>query len=265
MDRSELPDDDGPFDRHLDALGQFLLGPPRTGGELALVEEIEGRDVTAADPLECRVAVELRPLREAHDPGAREAGRRQLGREGVRLGEAGPVDRLKRGKEPVQPEAIEMRRVEGRDHRAAAGCEYAGQLGQRARPVDEVDDEAQHRPFEPGAAERQLLRPPQLHADGAWNAASCDLEHLGLGIYRPHTRRGALGERCCDHPRAAADVEHAPPTQVTLADEQLEDLPPQLVRRTELVVARGARAEVGSSLYGSAMMSSGSLSASMAS
>ena len=60
--------------------------------------------------------------------------------------------------------------------------------------------------------------------------------HLRLGLDAPDPG-AALGERGCHATRAAPDVEHAPSDEVAFADEQLEELPPVLVRRPQLVVA----------------------------
>ncbi len=238
-------DRDRPLEPHDDRLRQLPLGARGAGRDLVVVEEVEGRDVAAADPRERRVPVDLRLLRERDDPRRREAGRLELAAELRRIRESCAVDRLERREQPVQPEAVEVRRVEGGDERAAARREHAAELRQGPLPVDEMDGEPHHGALEPAVAERQLLGAALAHARALRHPSARDLDHRRLGVDRPDARGGSLGERRGEHAGPAADLEHAPPAQVALADEQVEELPPVRVRRAEVVVARGARREVG--------------------
>src|SRR5262249_43332755 len=71
--------------------------------------------------------------------------------------------------------------------------------------------------------------------DGA-HALTGEGRHLRLRLDAPHARP-SLDERLRRPTRAAADVDDAPPREVTLADEQLEDLLPVGVGGPQLVVA----------------------------
>ena len=93
-------------------------------------------------------------------------------------GKPGPVGLLHRGEVLVQPEAAEVRGVEGGDREPPFRSEHAVELRECTRPVDQVDDEPHDRPLEPGVLEGQLLGRAELQP-GAVSAAARDLEHLG--------------------------------------------------------------------------------------
>src|SRR5689334_24827487 len=126
------------------------------------------------------------------------------------------------------------------DGKAPLRSEHARRLGKGMRPVDEVHHEPHQRAFEPSVLEGQLLGRRDL--DRAY-ASARQLRHLGLGLDAPDAR-AALRERLRSAAGAATDVEDAPPREVALANEQLEDLPPVRVGRTELVVAPRNRTEI---------------------
>ena len=120
----------------------------------------------------------------------------------------------------------------------------APELGERARPVPEVQRELRHRALEPGVLERQLLGDALLQPDACRHATARDLQHLRRRVDAPHLAALPLGERGGETPRAAADVEHAAAAEVTLGHEEREELPPVRVGGTELVVERGEAPEV---------------------
>jgi hypothetical protein len=74
---------------------------------------------------------------------------------------------------------------------------------------------------------------------------ACPREHLLGGVDAPHLC-APLGECDREPPGTAADVEDPPPAQLTLRDENREQLPPLVVDGSEAVVVVRQRTEVGS-------------------
>ena len=70
----------------------------------------------AAHLLERGVATDLGALTQSRELDAREPGRTELRFERLRRRKASPVDALQRRKELVEPVAVEVRRIERRDH-----------------------------------------------------------------------------------------------------------------------------------------------------
>src|SRR3989442_13986182 len=103
-----------------DPLVQLALPRGAARGELRLVEQVERRDVPAADLHERLLARDRAALAQADEPHIVEARAEQLTFERLAVGEPRPVDPLDRRKELVQPIAGEVRRVEGREYRAFA-------------------------------------------------------------------------------------------------------------------------------------------------
>ena len=118
-------------------------------------------------------------------------------------------------------------------------------LGERLRPVDEVEHERHRDPVEPPVAERQPLGRALPHADAGRERLAGDGDHLRAGVDAPGLRVGLLDEGREQSSRAAADVEHAPAAEVAELDERRECLPPRRVGRAQRVVDPRAGAEVG--------------------
>src|ERR671937_2475145 len=150
-------DDDQPFEAVLDLGGELGLGPRETGLDLVLVEEVEGRDVPAADPLERRLAVDPLAPRVPQSPDVRESSSAQLAGEDLGRREPREVDLEDRREEAVQPVRVKVRGVEGREDEPSTGAEHAAQLGERARAVEDVDDDRQESPLGPDALKGKLL------------------------------------------------------------------------------------------------------------
>jgi hypothetical protein len=169
-----------------------------------------------------------------------EAGRLELPHEVVGLRELGAVNRLERRKERAEPVAVEVVPVEGGDHESSVWPEDTPCFRERLRPVDEVDDEPHHGPLEPAVLEREPLG--RRHLDRA-HALPRAGSHLRLRLDAPDPGP-AVGQRGSDPARPAPDVEDPPPDEVALANEQLEDLPPVVVGRAQLVVPARNPAEI---------------------
>ena len=174
---------------------------------------------------------------------AREPGLAELAVEHLRGREPSEVDLEDRREEPVQPVAADVRGVEAGDDQTAVGPQHPPELGERARPVEHVDDESRDRALERGGLEGELLG-RGLAERNARRLRAGDRQHLVRRVDGPDLRSGAIGQRGGEEPRAAPDLEDPPATQIALADEDVEEVPPVLVGGPELVVRGGALAEV---------------------
>src|SRR5262245_6310511 len=106
---------------------------------LVVGEQLERRDVAAADPRERLLPSQRGPGLEPRDGRLAEAGRGELPPELRLTREPFAVDPLDRGEDPAEPELAEASRVEGRDADAPALAEDTSHLAERTRPIDEVD------------------------------------------------------------------------------------------------------------------------------
>ena len=238
-------DDDELLEPRLDAGGQLALGALEPRAELLLGEQVEGGDVAAADPLERLLALERAAPGEPRRAELAEAGRRQLAPERGGRREALAVDRGDAREPRVQPVDVEVLRRERRDRDAAAGNEHARGLGERRRPLEQVDDEREHDRVEPTVAEGQPLGAAVPEPGGPRNARAGDGEHALARLHAPDARVRALGQRRRERPGAAADVEDARAAERAELHERLEALPPGTVLRAQRVVRRRPPAEVG--------------------
>ena len=187
---------------------------------------------------------------ERLDDDVLEPGRCQLGGERVLGRETRLVDLGERREEAARPVAIEVLVGEGRDNDSAAVNEHACGLGERDRPIDEMDHERVENAVEPRITERQLLGAALLQADTARHPCAGDREHLGALLYAPDLGRSSLGERRGDRTRAAADVQDALTAQVTEPHDRVEPRPPRVARRPQPVIGRSACIEVGRARLG---------------
>ena len=239
----------GDDDRPLDASAIWpaaALGALDAGGELVLVEQVEGRDVAPADPLERRtrgrtsrrcVRRTMRSRRTRPPP----ARRTSAPGSGNRARSISTIDgKIGASHQPSKCDVANVAitaRPSGASTRASSGRA-------RARSTRWITSRSTARSNQPSRNGSASALPAFRPTRGRHTRAR-DLEHRGLGVDRPDARSLPLGERGGEHARAAADLEHAPAAQVALADERVEDLPPERVRRAQLVVARGARGEIG--------------------
>src|SRR6478752_3175078 len=115
---------DEPLDAVVDPLGQLALSAFEAGVVLLIGDQVEGRDVLAADPLERGLARQRARLREPRHPHLGEP--RELRGQLVGGREARAVGSLHRREELVQPELVEVGRLEGGDREATARLEDAG-------------------------------------------------------------------------------------------------------------------------------------------
>jgi hypothetical protein len=107
-----------------------------------------------------------------------------------------------------------------------------------------MNGKAHDDPLEPGRAEGQPLgiRIPQ--ADRGRSARPRDSEHARRRVDAPDAAALAIGQRDCETPRPTRDVEHPAGAKIAFADERLEELPPVLVDRPQLVVPSREATEV---------------------
>jgi hypothetical protein len=98
-----------------------------------------------------------------------------------------------------------------------------------------VHDEAQDRALEPGVLEGQLLGAPAFQTDAFARGRTSDREHP-LGRIDAPDPSTPLGERRGERARPAADIEDAAAEEVALRDQEVNELPPALVERTEPVI-----------------------------
>ena len=172
----------------------------------------------------------------------REARARELVLERLRAREALALDRRHRREEAREPDVVEGGGILGRDREPAARREDARGLGERARPVDQVDDHPHHDGVEPARLERQRLGARDLRVDAVLLGAR---DHRLRRVDRPDAGELARLERGGEPAGAAPDLEHACGVQLAEPDELDEDLPPVVVDRAQLLVARGAEVEPG--------------------
>ena len=235
--------------RYGDPVGQLALGPRGAGGDLVLVEQVEGRDVPAVDPRQRVLARRSRPAGESRTSrvDAKPAARSSRS-ERVAVREARAVDPLERREE----------RGSARSRRSATGSNVASDARptrRRARAGAPAkargrstrwSDELRHRPLEPAVLERQVLGAPALEPDALRHPPARDLDHLRLGVDAPHLRRVRSASAAASRPVPQPTSSTRRPRRSPSRTSSVEELPPVRVRRAELVVdARRARPKSG--------------------
>ena len=207
-------DHEQPLEPVVDAVRELALGSLEACGVLVVLEQVEGRDVLAADALQGVLTVDRGCLRESRQPQLSETGGTELGLQlALRSGSA-------RGRSPRATgracSARTRRSAPGRRSQPQASVrrEHAVKLGERARPVDEVaTSHIAARSNQPSLNGSSSAEPSLSPAPP--NAAASNLEHLGRRVDAPGL--GAAGQRVEEPAGAAADVEHAPAGEIALA------------------------------------------------
>ncbi len=119
------------------------------------------------------------------------------------------------------------------------------ELGKGGWAIDEMAHEPEHCSLERSVGEGQGLGPPLANLDVLRNALACSGDHPRLRVDTHDPRaRVALGDRPRQAARATAAVENAPPAEVSLCGQRLEDPVPVGVRWPHAIVVRGETTEV---------------------
>src|SRR5262249_53905305 len=135
--------------------------------------------------------------------------------------EARAVDCLERGKQVVEPEAIEVSRIEGDDRKLSLRGQHTMELRESLVATASMADEPQDGSVEPAAPERETLRAALLETDPRAGLGPGHAQHLARGIDAPDARQLALRQRGREPPGAAPHVEHALAAKVGLARDEL--------------------------------------------
>ena len=210
---------------------------------LVLGEQVEGRERATADPLERPLARDLGLLVEPLGRSTVEAGGARARRSScVGRGKRSTVDAANDGKNGCSQCRSKRDGVHRRDDGAAvAASTRRSSANARGRSNRCTAIRMTARSNQPPLNGSALGRAPRFGVDAV---RARDRDHLLRRVDAPDAGDLPLGERGREPARAAADIEHAPAAQVAGLDDRVEDLPPALVDRPQLVVGRGDAREV---------------------